>query len=157
MPPTTRSSSMNSVPIPGIDSSSSDSTTPIGAVPILDTNSIKDSDVLATVMDSIKATNRAIDMITQRLTAQTTSIDTHTKMIAILDSAVKEMGTTILDFPKMVDVKLSTIQETLRLDFSTSLQSFGHTFIQDLLSQHDSTELCFKSHAATERIFFVKT
>jgi hypothetical protein len=100
-------------------------------------------------MDSIKATNRAIDMITQRLTAQTTSIDTHTKMIAILDSAVKEMGTTILDFPKMVDVKLSTIQETLRLDFSTSLQSFGHTFIQDLLSQHDSTELCFKSHAAT--------
>jgi len=88
-------------------------------------------------------------MITQRLTAQTTSIDTHTKMIAILDSAVKEMGTTILDFPKMVDVKLSTIQETLRLDFSTSLQSFGHTFIQDLLSQHDSTELCFKSHAAT--------
>jgi len=100
-------------------------------------------------MDSIKATNQAIDMITQRLTAQTTSIDTHTKMIAILDSAVKEMGTAILDFPQMVDVKLNTIQETLRSDFSTSLQSFGQTFIQDLLSQRDSTELCFKSHATT--------
>jgi hypothetical protein len=149
MPPTTRSSSATSAPAPTVDDISSASTTIVDEASILAPSSIQDSDVLTTVMDSIKATTRAIDVITQRLTAQTASIDHHTKTIAILDDAVKDMGSTIHDFPKIVDVKLETIQETLRSDLSTSLQAFGNKFIQDLSSQRDTTELCFKSHAST--------
>jgi len=149
MPPTTRSSSATSAPAPNVDDISSASTTIVDEASKIAPSSIQDSDVLATVMDSIKATTRAIDVITQRLTAQTASIDHHTKTIAILDDAVKDMGSTIHDFPKIVDVKLETIQETLRSDLSTSLQAFGNKFIQDLSSQRDNTELCFKSHAST--------
>jgi hypothetical protein len=85
MPPTTRSSSATSAPAPTVDDISSASTTIVDEASILAPSSIQDSDVLATVMDSIKATTRAIDVITQRLTAQTASIDHHTKTIAILD------------------------------------------------------------------------
>jgi hypothetical protein len=45
---------------------------------------IDDSDVLATVMESIKATNRAIDAISSRLSSHTASIDDTTKKIALM-------------------------------------------------------------------------
>jgi len=135
MPPKTRSSTSQNSSTSGPSSTPRDPTVD-EAFP-LSSEHLDDSDVLATFMDSIKAANRTIDAITL-LTAQTASIDTNTKM-----------GNTILDFPKLVDVKLETIQESLRSNFSDSLSSFRNKFLQDLSSQRDATELCFKSHANT--------
>jgi hypothetical protein len=149
MSPTKRSST--SKPPPTLDSTSTPSdTTIVDEVPTLDGSiPIDDYDVLATVMDSIKAANRAIDAISLRLTAQTASIDSNTKLIAILDDTVMELGTTVNAFPKTFDTKITTIQENLRSEFSHSLNSFGNKFLQDLSAQREGTELCFKSHAST--------
>jgi hypothetical protein len=66
MPPKTRSSTSKNSSTSGLSSTPSDTTVdevfPVGSDPI------EVSDVLVTVMDSIKAANQAIDAITSRLT-----------------------------------------------------------------------------------------
>ena len=110
---------------------------------------IDDSNVLATVMESIKATNHAIDAISSRLSSHTTSIDDNTKKIATLNSFIKDVTSTITNLPDVFDSKLEIIQETLRSEFGTQFNSFGNRFTANMTSQRNDTDLCFKSHAAT--------
>ena len=89
---------------------------------------IDDSNVLATVMESIKATNHAIDAISSRLSSHTTSIDDNTKKIATLNSFIKDVTSTITNLPDVFDSKLEIIQETLRSEFGTQFNLFGSLF-----------------------------
>jgi len=146
MPPKTRSSLGN-------EKSSRTSTTQVDDL-LEDTvltppDSLDDTAVLATVMDSIKAAQRAIDAITLRLTTHSTSIDTVTKNLSVLADDVKEVCHTVDNLPTLFDAKLEAVSENLRSDFSTTLTTFRTDFAEGFTSYRSDTNACFKNHVTT--------
>ncbi len=146
MPPKTGSSAANEV-------SSRDSTTQvdniINDVVLATSDSIDDVAVLATVMDSIKAAQHAIDAIALRLTTQSTSIDTVTTNLSTLEDEVQQVRHKVNDLPALFDMKLDTVTKQLHDDFSTTLKTFGTDFTDEFTSYHSDTNACFKNHVTT--------
>lgn len=158
MPPTTRSSISN-------DSATSNQSTStidehVERVSTTAPDSIDDSTVLATVLDSIKAAQRAITVITLRLTHHSTAIDTTAKNIVTMAQDIESIRHSINELPKILDTKLTTfhqdvetiletIQKNVRCEFSTYLKMLGTQLATDISSHRDDTNTCFKNHVTT--------
>jgi len=158
MPPTTRSSISN-------DSATSNQSTStidehVENVSTTAPDSIDDSTVLATVLDSIKAAQRAITVITLRLTHHSTAIDTTAKNIVTMEQDIESIRHSINELPKILDTKLTTfhqdvetkletIQKDVRCEFSTNLKTLGTQLATDISSHRDDTNTCFKNHVTT--------
>jgi hypothetical protein len=156
MPPKTRSSVSNDSNTSNRSASTIDD--PVEHVSPPD--SIDDSTVLATVLDSIKAAQRAIDAITLRLTNHSNAIDATTKNIVTLEHEFKSIHHSLVELPKIVDTKLTdfqqnvelkveTIQDDLRHEFSTNLITLGNQLNSVISSNQDDTNTCFKNHITT--------
>jgi protein-arginine kinase activator protein McsA len=66
-----------------------------------------------------------------------------------LDNTVQAVRTTVTDLPKTFDVKLETVQQDLRSNLMTTVNSLVNTFYTDLSKHHVETTECFKTYATT--------
>jgi hypothetical protein len=147
MPPKLRSSSSKASSASNVASASTEDN--IDDISLVVPDSIGDSFGLETVMDSIKAAQRAIDAITLRLTAQTDSIDATTKHLSKLEHNLDLMNSTITDLPESINMKLATVSQELRTEFSSTLHNFSTAVHDDITSFRSDTNACFKNHVTT--------
>ncbi len=80
-------------------------------------DSIDDSAVLATVLDSIKAVQCAIDAITLCLTNHSTAIDTTVKNITTLEHDVRSIHHSVHELPSIFDKKLASIHQDVEMNW----------------------------------------
>ena len=142
MPPKLRSSSSKASSASNVASASIEDN--IDDISLVVPDSIGDSFGLETVMDSIKEAQRAIDAITLRLTAQTDSIDATTKHLSKLEHNLDLMNSTITDLPESINMKLATVSQDLRTEFSSTLHNFSTAVHDDITSFRSDTNTCFK-------------
>ncbi len=115
MTPTTRSSVSNDLAHSNRSSSTNDDKVDI--IITVTNDSIDDSAVLATVLDSIKAAQRAIDAITLRLTNHSTAIDTTVKNITTLEHDVRSIHHSVHELPSIFDKKLASIHQDVEMNW----------------------------------------
>jgi len=101
-------------------------------------------------MLSIQANQKTIESINSRLTEHSLSLESTTKILTDLDSTIQEVCTNITELPKTFAVNLETIQQDLRSDFSTAMNSLGSKFYKDLSTHHIETTECFKNYTTTK-------
>jgi hypothetical protein len=154
VPPKTGSSAANEV-------SSRASTTQvdniINDVVLATSDSIDDVAVLATVMDSIKAAQHAIDAIALRLTTQSTSIDTVTTNLSTLEDEVQQVRHKVNDLPATIsnlsDTVLAITQNLTKIQESSLSKQDIETLIvqkwEDELDPHIKSHYDFKTEAST--------
>jgi uncharacterized coiled-coil protein SlyX len=107
---------------------------------------------LKTLMLSIQANQKTIEAINSRLTEHSTSLESTFKRLTNLDNTVQAVRTTVTDLPKTFDVKLETVQQDLRSNLMTTVNSLGNTFYTDLSKHHVEMTECFKTYATTDVI-----
>jgi hypothetical protein len=154
MPPKTRSSTSKALPPSDVASTPTDDR--LDDVSPSVSNPFDDHNVLAKVLDSIKATNdsvkanqAAIDAINLKLASHSASIDSTTMALVTLDDTVTALNHTIAALPNGLDTQLSTAKQVLRSKFLTKLGSLSNQLYQDLSSHCDDTNTYFKNHVTT--------
>jgi len=141
--PTTRSSTSKSASFADASTSvdlSEDSSVPSTPVDVYD---------LQALMLSIQANQKTIEAINNRLTEHADSLESTSKTLINLDTTIQEVCATVTEIPQAFDVKLETIQQGLRSDFSAAVASLGNNFYKDLSAHHIDTTECFKNYATT--------
>jgi ACT domain-containing protein len=116
MPPKTRSSVSNNSDTSNVPTSTTDEH--VDNVSTTATDSVDDSTVLATVLDSIKAAQCATHTITLRLTTYSSAIDTTAKNIVTKEHDIKTICHSIDEIPTIIDTKLTDFHQ----DFETKLE-----------------------------------